>query len=182
MVPDLEQVHRAHRPKERGLRRESRIAREQRLEIAVGHEQHDRVLVDVGTPAGPIRRRMQHGESHPIEHEPLPRAGRVPPYAVVIEPGEQRRIARIGSRARGLDDEPHRKAAEHRPDAAHVIGVRVRDDEGGQGANAVPLQKGHHHSATRVVPLPGGPRIDDHPAPTGRSDCRPVSLPYVEKM
>ena len=78
VVAHLEHVHPADPRLQYLFGREPRVAREERLEGAVFHQEDHRVLVDVLTPPGPHRLGVEHGEAHPVEGEALAPADRVP--------------------------------------------------------------------------------------------------------
>ncbi len=69
-----------------------------------------------------------------------------------------RRTPGSATGAARLEHEPDREAVEQRGHAAQVVGVGVGDDDRGQRADAVPLEKRGHHPAPRIAPLTGRAR------------------------
>jgi hypothetical protein len=63
-----------------------------------------------------------------------------------------------------------------------MIGVRVGDDDRGQRADTLALEKRDHHPATRIAMLARRAGVYDDPATTRRAEHRPVALAHIEKM
>ncbi len=182
VVAHLEQIHLPQPPAQMALGWKPRVSGEERLEISVLHQEHHRILVHVLAPLAPPRFGMEHREADAVEREVLARAGRMPGDTVAVERGEQRGISRIGDRRARLQQQSHRESAEQGGNPAHVVGVGMGDDDGGQRADALPFQERRHHPAPRIAALVGRPRIDHEPAAARRAKYCTVALPHVEKM
>lgn len=123
MMPDLEYLHLAHRTGQHRLSGETRIAREQRTEPAVLHQQHQGCLVHVESPPRPGRVGVKHGEGHRVDHHPhAPPPGR-PVRTGGSNPLQQRQVGGITGGECRLDDTCHRKLAQYRRCTADVIGM-----------------------------------------------------------
>jgi hypothetical protein len=182
VVADLEERHAADPAREQRLRRQPRVPGEQGAEAAVLHQQHYRVLVQVAAPLGPGRIRVEHGEAHAVEGEPLPRAPGMPPDVPGLEVVEEGAVDRVGDQLGRLADEPRRQAVDQRLRAAEMIEVGVRDHEHVHGPRPHPPEEGEDDLPAGVPPCVARPRVDHDPMAAGRPDGGGVALPHVEKM
>ena len=143
----------------------ARVAGEERLEVAVLHQEHERVLVDVLAPlrASPasgwstVNRTPSRVNCSPV------RAGM--PRDAVGRAGRSRNPVYRGSAtsAPGSTTSPVRTRAITDGSAAEVVGVGVGDDGERERPGAVPLQERRDHPSPGIAPL--RPRARHPPAP-----------------
>src|SRR5207249_5505268 len=89
VVSDLQQRHTPHVPREMRLGRHSRVTSEQQSRGAVGHEEHDRFLVDVRLTNRPRRVRAQDLERYPVQLQPIAAARRPPLCPIALDGAEE---------------------------------------------------------------------------------------------
>ena len=183
-MPHLEEIHRRRTvPRSSASAANPASPGEERLEPAVSHQQDDRVLVDVLAPPGPVGGGMQHRELHPSSVKRSPeRAGchgdRRPGRAAL------RNAAYAGSATGppGSMTTPAGNRSSSAGHAAQMIGVGVGDDDRGQRADALPLEKRGHHPAARVAPArPRGPASMTIQRPPGVRSTAPSPCPTSRK-
>src|SRR6266566_1461106 len=164
-----------------GLRRLSRVPREQESRGAVGHEEHDRLLVDVRLADRPRRIRAQHVERYAVQLQPIAPARRTPLGAIALDGAEESKIARIGHRLPRLEDKGRIERVEHGGQTAEMIEMGVRGHDRRQPRSTCRAQERHHDTAAGISLWSPGPAIDQEPPPRRTAQRDRVTLADVKE-
>src|SRR6266436_1688459 len=181
VVPDLQQRHAPDAPREMGLRRHSRVPREQESRGAVGHEEHDRLLVDVRLADRPRRIRAQHVERYAVQLQPIATPCRAPLRPVALDGAEEPKIARIRHRLPRLHDEGRIERVEHGGEAAEMIEMSVRGHDCRQLRGTVSPQERHHDATAGISLWSSGSAVDQQPPPRRTAQRNRVTLADVKE-
>jgi len=180
-MPHFQQRDVADLSRQVRLSRKPRVAREQQSHAAVGHEQHDRFLIDVGLAPDPGRVRAQDFNGHPVQLELVAATSRAPLCPIALDRAEKGEIAGIRHRLARLQHIGRIERVEHSRQATKVIEMRMARYDRCQLGRAVTPQKRHHHAATGIAV--GSPRssIDQQPTSRRTAQCNGVALPDVQE-
>src|SRR2546425_6354286 len=177
VVPHLQQLHRPHPAREPRLDGKPRVRLEQQPHRAVGHAQHDAVLVHVERQGEECGVRAQHLERHAVQLNPIPSPGGMIPRSRRLDLAQELEVQRTAQRFSRLEHHVRPERAHHRRQPAQVIRVAVRRHDQREPARAPPPEKRDHHPAARVAL--GRPRaaVPHPPAPRPRAQRRGVAPP-----
>src|SRR5438876_616580 len=181
VVPDLQQRHAPDAPREMGLRRHARVPREQESRGAVGHEEHDRLLIDVRLADRPRRIRAQHFERYAVQLQPIATSCRAPLCPVALDGAEEPKIARVRHRLPRLEDEGRIERIEHGGEAAEMIEMSVRGHDCRQLRGTCLTQERHHDPAAGISLRSPRPAVDQQPPPSRTAQRNRVTLADVKE-
>src|SRR5256712_12421946 len=180
-MPYLQQRHPPDLTREMRLGRDSRIAREEQPRASVGHEQHDRFLVDVRLAHRPRRVRTQDVDRYPVQLEPVAAPRRPPLRAITFDRAEEAEIPRIRHRLSRLEHERRIERIEHRRQAAEMIEMRVRRHDRGELRRAVASQERYHDPAAGVAQRSARSSVDQQPPPRRTAQGDGITLADVKE-
>src|SRR5258705_3815740 len=181
VMPDFQQGHAPDAPRETGLRRHSRVPREQESRGAVGHEEHDGLLVDIRLADRPRRIRAQHFERDAVQLQSIATPGRAPLCSVAFDGAEEPKIARIGHRLPRLEHEGRIERIEHGGEPPAMIEMRVRGHDRRELRGTCRPQERHHDTAAGVALRSPRPAIHQQPPPPRPAQRKPRPLAGVQE-
>src|SRR5713101_1938595 len=163
------------------LGRHSRITREQQPGGAVGHEEHDRFLVDVRLTDRPRRVRAQHLERYPVELQPIAPARRAPLSPITLDGAEEPKVPGIRHWLPGLEHKGWIERVQHRGQAAEMIEMGMRRHDRRQLSGTMTPQERHHDPAAGISLRSPRPAIDQQPPTRGTAQGNRVTLADVKE-
>lgn len=182
VVPHLQDVCLGQLAGEGRFGHEARIAHQQCRESAIGHCQHDRVLVEIVALARPHQRRMEHPEADAIDGPFGPGSRRVPANAACGKGGEPAVVRAVTELFPGLDHSTEGDLLDHCPGPPDVVAVGVRQDEAVQAGYPLAGQQWQQHTSPRVEPASiHWPGVDGKPVAARSPDQRGVALTDIHE-